>query len=165
MRKGEDPPWIVADSLWERIEPLLPKVERRSRYPGRRRLDDRKVLCGILFVLHTGIRWEFLPKELGFGSGMTCWRRLSEWHEAGVWGGPTPLDRRQRGSMPPTRHLITGMTSPAWSRPISAPTDRRNQGPSPCPRGDRVRSSSTLATCGGRATRSHIPLKVTCWTG
>ena len=65
MRKGEDPPWIVADRLWERIEPLLPKVERRSRSPGRRRLDDRKVLCGILFVLHTGIRWEFLPKELG----------------------------------------------------------------------------------------------------
>jgi transposase len=54
VRKGEDPPWIVPDSLWERIEPLLPKVERRSRYPGRRRLDDRKVLCGILFVLHTG---------------------------------------------------------------------------------------------------------------
>jgi transposase len=85
VRKGEDPPWIVPDSLWERIEPLLPKVERRSRYPGRKRLDDRKVLCGILFVLHTGIRWEFLPQELGFGSGMTCWRRLRDWHEAGVW--------------------------------------------------------------------------------
>jgi transposase len=64
MRKGEDPPWIVADSLWQRPKPLLPKVERRSRYPGRRQLDDRKVLGGILFVLHTGIRWEFLPKEL-----------------------------------------------------------------------------------------------------
>ncbi|MFL6054370.1 MAG: transposase [Actinoallomurus sp.] len=76
---------MVPDSLWERIEPLLPKVERRSRYPGRKRLDDRKVLCGILFVLHTGIRWEFLPQELGFGSGMTCWRRLRDWHEAGVW--------------------------------------------------------------------------------
>jgi transposase len=48
-------------------------------------LDDRKVLCGILFVLHTGIQWEFLPQELGFGSGMTCWRRLDEWNAAGVW--------------------------------------------------------------------------------
>lgn len=37
------------------------------------------------FVLHTGIQWEFLPQELGFGSGMTCWRRLRDWHEAGVW--------------------------------------------------------------------------------
>ncbi|GAA4611636.1 hypothetical protein GCM10023195_49410 [Actinoallomurus liliacearum] len=36
-------------------------------------------------MLHTGIRWEFLPQKLGFGSGMTCWRRLRDWHEAGVW--------------------------------------------------------------------------------
>lgn len=85
VRKGEQPPWIVRDSLWERLEPLLPKVERRTHHPGRRRLDDRRVLCGILFVLHTGIAWEFLPQELGFGSGMTCWRRLRDWHEAGVW--------------------------------------------------------------------------------
>ncbi|MGW9031772.1 transposase, partial [Streptomyces sp. NPDC055722] len=68
--------------MWERIEPLLPKVERRYRYPGRKRLDDRKVLCGILFVLYTGIRWEFLPQELGYGSGSTCWRRLRDWNDA-----------------------------------------------------------------------------------
>ncbi|GAA0946948.1 hypothetical protein GCM10009550_22020 [Actinocorallia libanotica] len=65
VKKGEQPPWIVSDGLWERIEPLLPKVERRRCHPGRRRLDDRKVLCGILFVLHTGIRWEFLPVSWG----------------------------------------------------------------------------------------------------
>ena len=53
--------------------------------PGRKRIPDRQVLCGILFVLHTGIQWEFLPQELGFGSGMTCWRRLEEWNRAGVW--------------------------------------------------------------------------------
>jgi len=55
------------------------------RRPGRKCLDNRKVLCGILFVLYTGIRWEFLPQELGFGSGMTYWRRLRDWNEAGVW--------------------------------------------------------------------------------
>lgn len=43
------------------------------------------MLCGILFVLYTGIRWEWLPAELGFGSGMTCWRRLRDWNAAGVW--------------------------------------------------------------------------------
>ena len=43
------------------------------------------MLCGILFVLYTGIPWEYLPQELGFGSGMTCWRRLRDWNEAGVW--------------------------------------------------------------------------------
>jgi transposase len=85
MRKGQQPPWIVPDGLWERLEPLLPKRERRFRYPGRKPFDDRKALCGILFVLHTGIPWEFLPQELGFGSGMTCWRRLHDWHQAGVW--------------------------------------------------------------------------------
>ena len=36
-------------------------------------------------MLSTGIPWEFLPQELGYGSGMTCWRRLRDWHEAGVW--------------------------------------------------------------------------------
>lgn len=76
---------MVEDGLWERIAPLLPVVERRFRHPGRRRLDDRKALCGILFVLYTGIRWTWLPQELGFGSGMTCWRRLRGWTEAGVW--------------------------------------------------------------------------------
>lgn len=43
------------------------------------------MLSGILFVLYTGISWEHLPQELGFGSGMTCWRRLRDWHAAGVW--------------------------------------------------------------------------------
>ena len=78
-------PWIVSDELWELLEPLLPKKERRFRYPGRKRLADRQALQGILFVLHTGIGWEHLPQELGFGSGMTAWRRLRAWQEAGVW--------------------------------------------------------------------------------
>jgi transposase len=79
-------PWIVSDELWELIEPLLPVKERRFRYPGRRRLPDRQALQGILFVLHTGISWPHLPLELGFGSGVTCWRRMDEWQRAGVWG-------------------------------------------------------------------------------
>jgi len=78
-------PWIVSDALWERIEPLLPRRERRLRFPGRKRLSDRQALQGILFVLHTGIAWRHLPLELGFGSGSTCYRRLDEWQAAGVW--------------------------------------------------------------------------------
>nr|BFE79451.1 hypothetical protein GCM10020093_020520 [Planobispora longispora] len=78
-------PWEVSDELWTVIEPLLPKKARRTRWPGRKRLDDRLALQGILFVLHTGISWEHLPQELGYGSGMTCWRRLKEWNDAGVW--------------------------------------------------------------------------------
>ncbi len=85
MVGGRTKPWLVEDELWALVEPLLPARPRRFRYPGRRRLDDRLVLQGLLFVLHTGIGWEHLPQELGFGSGMTAWRRLHEWHEAGVW--------------------------------------------------------------------------------
>lgn len=76
---------IVSDELWEVVEPLIPKVQRRRRYPGRKRIPDRRVLTGILFVLMTGIPWERLPQEMGCGSGMTCWRRLSEWQRQGVW--------------------------------------------------------------------------------
>ncbi|WP_224756504.1 IS5 family transposase [Streptomyces sp. col6] len=78
-------PWIVSDELWDRLEPLLSQRERRFRHPGRKPLPDRQVLCGILYVLHTGIQWEYLPRGLGFGSGMTCWRRLRDWNQAGVW--------------------------------------------------------------------------------
>ncbi|MFI5852542.1 IS5 family transposase [Streptomyces parvulus] len=77
-------PWIVSDELWSLVEPLLPKPGPKKA-EGRPRVPDRQALSGILFVLHTGIQWEYLPQELGFGSGMTCWRRLAAWNEAGVW--------------------------------------------------------------------------------
>ncbi len=74
----------VSAALWSRIQPLLPEV-RKSPRGGRPRLSDELALNGILFVLRTGTPWEYLPQELGFGSGMTCWRRLREWQAAGVW--------------------------------------------------------------------------------
>lgn len=77
---------LIDDELWELVRPLLPpRAPRRHRYPGRKPLEDRKCLEGIVFVLKTGIPWEDLPQEMGCGSGMTCWRRLRAWHEAGVW--------------------------------------------------------------------------------
>ena len=77
---------LVSDELWEIVEPLLPEPKpRRFRHPGRKPLDDRKALTGILFVLKSGIPWEMLPQEMGCGSGMTCWRRLRDWQAAGVW--------------------------------------------------------------------------------
>ena len=86
-------PWEVDDELWALIEPLLPRVERRYRYPGRKRLDDRKALCGILFVLYTGIPWEFLPQELGYGSGDPPGQRLPR-HSARLRAGCLPVRRR-----------------------------------------------------------------------
>ena len=47
---------LVSDELWEIVQPLLPAPKpRRFRNPGRKRLDDRKTLTGILFVLKSGI--------------------------------------------------------------------------------------------------------------
>jgi transposase len=77
---------ILEEELWQFIEPVLPPLPpRRKRYPGRKPVSNRQALTGILFVLKTGIPWEYLPQELGCGSGMTCWRRLRDWQKAGVW--------------------------------------------------------------------------------
>jgi transposase len=77
---------IIDDELWALIEPLLPPARpRRFRYPGRKPVADRAALTGILFVLRSGIRWSDLPAEMGCGSGISCWRRLRDWQQAGVW--------------------------------------------------------------------------------
>ena len=75
---------LVPDALWEIVEPLLPAEPPKPK-GGRPRVPDRACLTGIIFVLKTGIPWEDLPQEMGCGSGMTCWRRLRDWQEAGVW--------------------------------------------------------------------------------
>ena len=74
----------ISAALFKKVAPLLPVVVASSK-GGRPRVSDEMVLNGILFVLRTGIPWEELPQELGFGSGMTCWRRLRDWQAAGVW--------------------------------------------------------------------------------
>ena len=75
---------LLPDALWNLIQPMLPSAPRRPN-GGRPRLPDRACLTGILFVLRSGIPWEMLPQELGCGSGMTCWRRLRDWQERGIW--------------------------------------------------------------------------------
>ena len=80
------PQALIDDDLWARIEPLLPKRRCRNRqYAGRAPMPDRAVLTGILFVLRIGLSWNMLPREMGCGSGTTCWRRLVRWQRAGVW--------------------------------------------------------------------------------
>lgn len=76
---------LLPDDLWAVIEPLIPPPTPSRTGAGRPRISDHAALTGILFVLRTGIPWEYLPQEMGCGSGMTCWRRLRDWHEAGVW--------------------------------------------------------------------------------
>ncbi|MEU5095047.1 IS5 family transposase [Streptomyces sp. NPDC020996] len=151
----ERSPWIVSDELWARIEPLLPVVPRRADHPGRRRLDDRKVLSGVLFVLYTGIPWEFLPQELGFGSGMTCWRRMRDWNDAGVW-------QRLHEQMLAELHAVDALD---WSRAVIDGSHVRamkggpKTGPSPV---DRTRPGSKHHLI----TEAHgIPLAVSLTGG
>ena len=75
---------LLPDTLWAEIEPLLPKEPPKPK-GGRPPLPNRGALTDILFVLKSGIPWKMLPQEMGCGSGMTCWRGLRDWHQAGVW--------------------------------------------------------------------------------
>ena len=69
----------LTDEQWQIIAAHLPPPKRT----GRPRADDRKTLEGILWVLRTGARWRDVPRE--YGSPTTCWRRLKQWEESGVW--------------------------------------------------------------------------------
>ena len=72
----------LTDEQWRKIERLLPKRKQSSR-GGRRRVSDRRCFEGILWVLRSGARWKDLPEI--FPSPSTCWRRLQEWEDQGVW--------------------------------------------------------------------------------
>jgi transposase len=78
--------WIgVPERLWAEVEAVIAVPERRFRYPGRKRFEERLVLEGILTVLQWGIPWRALPRQPGRPSGKTCWRRFDEWQRLGVW--------------------------------------------------------------------------------
>jgi transposase len=149
-------PWVVPDELWELVEPLLPCKPRRVRYPGRKRLPDREALSGILFVLHTGMPWMHLPQELGYGSGYTCWRRLDEWQQAGVWDRLHALlltHLRAAGEIEWSRAIVDashvqakkGAPKRARARSIAAEPDQSIISSSTRP-GSRSRSRSPAAT-------------------
>ena len=115
---------LISQKLWQGLEPLVP-ASKPSPKGGRPRCDDRATFNGILFVLMTGIAWEDLPQELGFGSGMTCWRRLRQWQAAGGW------DRLHQALL----HRLRQYDQIDWSRAsidgacVPSPRGARRQGP------------------------------------
>lgn len=77
---------LIDDDFWAIVQPLLPPPKpRRFDHPGRLPVGDREVLTGIAFVLKTGIGWDDLPAELGWGCGKTCRQRLRTWQRLGIW--------------------------------------------------------------------------------
>jgi transposase len=127
---------LVTDELWEKLEPLLPPAPpRRFRFPGRKPLDHRKILTGILFVLKTGIAWDDLPADLGCGCGKTCRHYLYLWYQAGVWWKLHALLLAE----------LNGADQIDWSRALidasfcKAPEGGEDTGPNPT---DRSKSGS-----------------------
>ena len=114
------------------VEPLLPKESPKPK-GGRPRVNDRAVLTGILVVLKTVIPWEMLPQEMGCGSSMTCWRRLKEWHKAGVWEWlhQVLLDRLGKADR------IDWSRASLDSASVAAPGGGEKTGPNPTDRGKR----------------------------
>lgn len=94
---------LIDDAIWKRLEPLIPQRRvRRGHRHGRTPLPDRAILTGILFVLRSGIPWQMLPRQMGCGSGRTCWRRLVAWQRKGVWQQVQEVllaELRQRGRL------------------------------------------------------------------
>jgi putative transposase len=86
--------WELSDSLWARIEPLLPKAKSRYRGRGKNRkhiggrpaAERRKVMSGILYVLRTGCQWNALPRA-EYGSGKTAHSYFQRWVRAGSFAG------------------------------------------------------------------------------
>jgi len=126
---------LVCDELWVIIERLLPSEPDKSRGGRPREISNRQALEGILYVLKTGIPWEMLPLELGYGSGMTCWRRLRDWQGEGVW-------RKLHQALLEKLNKASALD---WSRAavdsgsVPAPAGGEHTGPNPT---DRAKSGS-----------------------
>src|SRR6202171_5252386 len=73
---------LLTEAQWQKIAPLLPKPPKQ-RKGGRPWIENRRVLEGILWILRSGARWQDLPEK--FPHPSTCWRRLRDWEEQGVW--------------------------------------------------------------------------------
>jgi transposase len=121
---------LVPDDLWAAVEPRLPP-EPPGPKGGRPRVDDRRALSGIVFVLLTGTPWEHLPREVAGCSGMTCWRRLRDWRLAGVWeavrralldrlGRINAIDWRRGSLDSATVPAKRGAERPGGTRPTAA---------------------------------------------
>jgi transposase len=141
---------LVSDALWSRIAPLLPPAPPKTK-GGRPRVDDRATLNGVLYVLRTGIQWKRLPNELGFGSGVTCWRRVRDWQRAKVWERLHRLlldELGAQGQLDWTRVLVDTRSVPAKKGAVSSDPTRRTAA---------SRAASSISSLTATASLSHSP--------
>ena len=142
---------LLPDELWDEIAPLLPPDPPHPK-GGRPFIPARAVLTGIIFVLRTGIPWELLPREMGCGAGMTCWRRLRDWQAAGVWAA---IHRKLLDRLGETDRID-------WSRArvdsasVPAPAGGAATGPNPTDRG-HLGTNHHLVTEGHGTPLTDVP--------
>ncbi len=72
--------FFLSDQQWAVIKPLLP-----TKQPDARRVDDRRVLSGVIHVLRTGCRWQDTPSV--YGPSTTIYNRFHRWSQRGIWQG------------------------------------------------------------------------------
>ena len=129
----------ISDALWERAAPLIPKQKREkgrkyARRPGagRKPMDPRRVLAGIVYVLRTGCQWKALPAAY-FGAPSSVHQYFLLWKQAGMFA---KLWRRGLAE-------YDEMGGIAWSWQsidgalIKAPLARESVGPNPTDRGKK----------------------------
>lgn len=141
---------LVTDELWDVVAPLLPRRRAQPR-GGRPWVDDRATLNGVLYVLRSGIAWRHLPTELGWGSGVTCWRRLREWQRRGVWKRlhRAMLDRLAAADQ------IDWTRAALDSRSLAAKKGEPPSGGTGPTRASRARSTTSSRTATGSRSRSR----------
>jgi transposase len=79
LKMAKQVQWL-SDEEWARIEPLLPRGRK-----GAHRVDDRRVISGIVHMLRCGARWRDCPPE--FGPYTTVYNRFNRWSRQGIWTG------------------------------------------------------------------------------
>jgi len=143
--------WELSDSLWERIEPLLPKPKSRYRGRGRARrhiggrpaANRRTLMSGILYVLRTGCQWNALPQE--FGSGKTAHRYFQRWARAGVFKRMWQAGLREYDEL----KGIAWKWQAADGAMTKAPLGGEKTGPNPTDRGKAGTKRSVLVNAQG----------------
>ena len=150
VRKGEDPPCLMADTLWERIEPLLPGRPPHPLGCHNPRVPDRSAMDAILLVLRTGMQWNAL-NVTGICHSSSAHRRFQEWEEAGVFH-----EIWRQGLLDYDEQIGIGWSFLAADGAMGkAPLGGEKTGPNPTDRAKRGRSARSSPTL--PAFRSGLP--------
>ncbi|WP_252349008.1 transposase [Gluconobacter cerevisiae] len=134
----------------ERIEPFFPLAH------GVPRVDDRRVLSGIVYVIRNGLQWKDAPKA--YGPHKTLYNRFIRWSRLGVFNrifvALTEQAGRSKRLMIDATHLKAHRTSASLLKKGLSPSYRTNK-----------RRPELKTSCHVRWTGTPCPPSSDCWTG